>query len=119
MEQDRQNPQPINMPPKPRAPGRGRRDPQAEEEDGFVENLRNDNVAWKRVRELFQERFYKDASEARLQMRLLRRQRERTTRWDPADVSTYSHIILPSLSDMEIILRLIANIFFNQDPNPN
>ncbi|KAK9852501.1 hypothetical protein MYU51_008331 [Penicillium brevicompactum] len=86
MEQDRQNPQPINMPPKPRAPGRGRRDPQAEEEDGFVENLRNDNVAWKRVRELFQERFNKDASEARLQMRLLRRQRERTTRWDPADI---------------------------------
>ena len=89
MEQDRQNPQPISMPPKPRAPGRGRRDPQAEEEDAFVENLRNDNVAWKKVREEFQERFHKDASEARLQMRLLRRQRERLTRWDSSDVSMY------------------------------
>ncbi|CAG8337789.1 unnamed protein product [Penicillium salamii] len=86
MEKDRQNPQPINMPPKPRAPGRGRRDPQAEEEDAFVENLRNDNVAWKRVREEFQQRFHKDASEARLQMRLLRRQRERLTHWDSSDV---------------------------------
>lgn len=90
MEQDRQNPQPSNMPPRPRAPGRGRRDPQAEEEDAFVENLRNDNVAWKIVREEFQQRFHKDASEARLQMRLLRRQRERVAHWDESDVSMYS-----------------------------
>ncbi|KAJ6171897.1 hypothetical protein N7470_000964 [Penicillium chermesinum] len=65
-------------------PGRGRRDPQAEEEDDFVEELRNQNTAWKVVREMFRGRFNKDASEARLQMRLLRR-RERLQRWDEQD----------------------------------
>lgn len=74
--------------PRPRAPGRGRRDPQAEEEDAFVENLREQNLAWRVVREMFRERFNKDASEARLQMRLLRRRKERLARWDDADVST-------------------------------
>lgn len=71
----------------PRAPGRGRRDPQAEEEDAFVEGLRQRNLAWKVVREMFRERFNKDASEARLQMRLLRRRKERLAHWDNHDVS--------------------------------
>lgn len=74
--------------PRPRAPGRGRRDPQAEEEDAFVENLRNQNYPWKIVRDMFRERFQKEASEARLQMRLLRRRKERLSRWDDDDVST-------------------------------
>lgn len=73
--------------PRPRAPGRGRRDPQAEAEDAFVEGLRQQNLAWKVVREMFRQRFNKDASEARLQMRLLRRRKERLARWDDNDVS--------------------------------
>lgn len=73
--------------PQPRAPGRGRRDPQAEVEDAFVEGLREQNLAWKVVREMFRQRFNKDASEARLQMRLLRRRKERLARWDDHDVS--------------------------------
>ena len=72
---------------RPRAPGRGRKDPQAEEEDAYVEGLRERNLAWKVVREMFRERFQKDASEARLQMRLLRRRKERLARWDESDVS--------------------------------
>ncbi|KAB8232947.1 uncharacterized protein BDW43DRAFT_300700 [Aspergillus alliaceus] len=74
---------------RPRAPGRGRRDPQAEEEDAFVEQLREQNLAWKHIREMFREKFNKDASEARLQMRMLRRRKERLARWDESDVSTY------------------------------
>lgn len=73
--------------PRPRAPGRGRRDPRAEAEDAFVEGLRQQNLAWKFVREMFRQRFNKDASEARLQMRLLRRRKERLARWDDNDVS--------------------------------
>lgn len=75
-------------PQKGRGYGRGRRDPQAEEEDAFVENLREQNVAWKVVRDEFQKTFNKETSEARLQMRLLRRRKERLTRWDENDVST-------------------------------
>lgn len=71
----------------PRAPGRGRRDPQAEEEDAYVEGLRRQNLAWKVVRDKFRERFNKDASEARLQMRLLRRRKGRLVRWNDHDVS--------------------------------
>jgi len=74
--------------PKIRGSGRGRRDPQAEEEDAFVENLREQNVAWKVVRDEFQKTFNKQTSEARLQMRLLRRRKERLTRWEDNDVST-------------------------------
>ena len=72
---------------RPRAPGRGRKDPQAEEEDFYVEQLREQNFAWKVVREMFRQKFHKDASEARLQMRLLRRRKERLARWDENDVS--------------------------------
>ncbi|RDH39249.1 hypothetical protein BDQ94DRAFT_164992 [Aspergillus welwitschiae] len=71
---------------RPRAPGRGRRDPQAEEEDAFVERLREQNLAWKVIREMFRNKFHKDASEARLQMRMLRRRKERLARWDENDV---------------------------------
>ena len=90
IEKERRKPRPPPAPvnPRPRAPGRGRRDPQAEAEDAFVEELRNQNTAWKVVREKFRERFKKDASEARLQMRLLRR-RERLLRWDEQDVSMW------------------------------
>lgn len=73
---------------RPRAPGRGRKDPKAEEEDGFVETLREQNYTWKVVREMFREKYNKDASEARLQMRLSRRRKERLARWDESDVST-------------------------------
>ncbi|KAJ5492755.1 hypothetical protein N7539_001501 [Penicillium diatomitis] len=83
------------MPSKPRAPGRGRRDPKAEEEDAFVEELRDKGTAWKKVREKFYERFNNDASEARLQMRLLRRRKERLARWEEQDVR-----LLLSASDM-------------------
>lgn len=89
IECERLNPRtPPLIHPRPRAPGRGRRDPQAEQEDAFVENLREQNLAWRVVRQRFQERFNKDASEARLQMRLLRRRKERLARWDDSDVST-------------------------------
>ncbi|KAE8144916.1 hypothetical protein BDV25DRAFT_165782 [Aspergillus avenaceus] len=71
---------------RPRAPGRGRRDPQAEEEDAFVERLREQNLAWKVIREMFRQKFNKDASEARLQMRMLRRRKDRLARWDENDI---------------------------------
>lgn len=70
-----------------RAAGRGRRNPQAEEEDVFVERLREQNLSWKIVAERFRERFNKDTSEARLQMRMLRRRKERSAMWDEDDVS--------------------------------
>ncbi|KAJ5174928.1 uncharacterized protein N7482_000805 [Penicillium canariense] len=95
MKHERSQSTPARMPRKPRAPGRGRRDPKAEEEDAFVEDLREQNVAWKMVRQLYSERFNKDASEARLQMRLLRRRKERLARWDDRDVQ-----LLISASEM-------------------
>lgn len=89
IEQERRQPRPLQaVNPRPRAPGRGRRAPEAEEEDAFVEELRNQNTAWKVVREMFRDRFQKDATEARLQMRLLRR-KERLSRWDDQDVSMW------------------------------
>lgn len=95
MERERQSGHGISISqPRPRAPGRGRRDPEAEEEDAFVEAMREQNHAWKVVREAFRQQFGKDASEARLQMRLLRRRKERSTRWDDHDVSTLSGIQL-------------------------
>ncbi|KAJ5156212.1 hypothetical protein N7492_009015 [Penicillium capsulatum] len=87
MERERHTARHSPLPhPRPRAPGRGRRDPQAETEDAFVEGLRQQNLAWKVVREMFRQRFNKDASEARLQMRLLRRRKERLARWDDNDI---------------------------------
>ncbi|KAL4980331.1 hypothetical protein BDW66DRAFT_147282 [Aspergillus desertorum] len=68
-----------------RAPGRGRRNPQAEEEDAFVDSLRQQKLAWKVIRDMFRERYNKDATEARLQMRQ-RRRKERMARWDDHDV---------------------------------
>lgn len=93
MERARENrnsqPPPPIMPPKPRASGRSRRDPQADEEDAFVENLREKGYAWKIVRDMFCAHFNKDVTEARLQMRLKRRKNQRN-QWDDADVSTTS-----------------------------
>ncbi|KAJ5986296.1 hypothetical protein N7451_010661 [Penicillium sp. IBT 35674x] len=87
MERERLNPRPPpQVHPRPRAPGRGRRDPQAEEEDAFVEELREKNTAWKVVRELYREKFHKDASEPRLQMRQNRRREKRNARWEDHDV---------------------------------
>jgi hypothetical protein len=73
-------------PPRSRPSGRGRRDPQAEEEDAFVESLRAQNLSWKIVAEMFRERFGKNSTEARLQMRMLRR-RKSAAAWQEADVS--------------------------------
>lgn len=86
-ERSQSTPAPALMPPKPRAPGRGRRDPNAEEEDAFVEELREQNISWKAIRAKYYERFKKDATEARLQMRLHRRQANRQARWEEHDVS--------------------------------
>ncbi|KAJ5960098.1 uncharacterized protein N7479_007248 [Penicillium vulpinum] len=88
MEHERQHniqPSPPILP-RIRAPGRGRRDPQAEDEDAFVEELRDRQTSWKQVRQEFRDRFNKDASEARLQMRLHRRLRERMVRWEESDI---------------------------------
>ena len=106
--------------PRPRAPGRGRRDPQAEEEDAFVEDLRQQNLAWKVVREMFRQRFNKDASEARLQMRLLRRRKERLARWDDSDVSTCSQGYSSALKEQSLSCSKFgttdANDVFLPDP---
>ncbi|KAL2840437.1 hypothetical protein BJX68DRAFT_185724 [Aspergillus pseudodeflectus] len=86
LEQERRHSNSESHPQRPRAPGRGRRDPQAEEEDAFVEQLREQNLAWRVIREMFRERYNKDATEARLQMRQLRRRKERLQRWEEHDV---------------------------------
>lgn len=90
IERERQNHlrPPAILHPRPRAPGRGRRDPQAEEEDAFVEDLRKKNTSWRVIRELFREKYDKDATEARLQMRLKRRRGKPMTNWEENDVST-------------------------------
>jgi hypothetical protein len=85
--------------PKSRPSGRGRRDPQAEEEDLFVENLRAQSLSWKIVAEMFRERFGKNTSEARLQMRMLRR-RKSAAAWQEADVSMCAHIPGSSIFSM-------------------
>ncbi|KAJ5933945.1 hypothetical protein N7454_006274 [Penicillium verhagenii] len=71
MERERLNPRPP---------------PLAEEEDAFVQELREQGVAWRVVRELFRGRFDKDATEARLQMRLTRRREKQNTKWEDHDV---------------------------------
>lgn len=98
---------------RPRAPGRGRKDPKAEEEDGFVERLREQNYAWKVIREMFQERYNKDASEARLQMRLSRRRKERLARWDENDVSMCGYYSVNSilLFGVSLSTMLTARLF--------
>ncbi|KAL4780765.1 hypothetical protein BJX76DRAFT_350706 [Aspergillus varians] len=86
LEQQRRQSYGDPNPQRPRAPGRGRRDPQAEEEDAFVEGLREQNLSWRTIRDMFRERYNKDATEARLQMRQVRRRKERLARWDEHDV---------------------------------
>ncbi|KKA25099.1 hypothetical protein T310_0873 [Rasamsonia emersonii CBS 393.64] len=89
LEQERRqsqgNDSPQREPQRPRASGRGRRDPQAEEEDAYVESLRQQNLSWKVVAEMFRERFNKESTEARLQMRMLRR-RKSAAAWHEADI---------------------------------
>lgn len=85
---------PQRDPPRSRPSGRGRRDPQAEEEDAFVESLRAQNLSWKIVAEMFRERFGKSSTEARLQMRMLRR-RKSAAAWYEADVSTCGPVFPP------------------------
>ena len=63
----RQNPSP-----RPGKVGRDRFDPQAEGEDPFVENLRNQNIPWKLMRQQLLNELNKEVTEARLQTRLLR-----------------------------------------------
>lgn len=82
-----------------RASGRRRRDPQAEEENAFVESLRDQGMSWKTIRERYRERFNKDAAEASLQMRMTRRRKERQARWDEDDVSTCP-LLLSTSSDV-------------------
>lgn len=87
LKQERQQKQPsLVQRPRPRAPGRVRRNPRAEEEDTYVESLRNQNLAWKVIREKFREKFNKDATVARLQMRMSRRRNERLARWNECDI---------------------------------
>ncbi|KAL4881164.1 hypothetical protein BJY04DRAFT_66823 [Aspergillus karnatakaensis] len=86
LEQERRQSYTDSNSQRPRAPGRGRRDPQAEEEDAFVEELREQNLAWKVIREMFRERYNKDATEARLQMRQSRRRKERLAQWAEHDI---------------------------------
>jgi hypothetical protein len=81
LERERRGSQTVDptkpQPQKSRPAGRDRRDPQAEEEDAFVENLRAQNLTWKVVAEMFRERYGKNTSEARIQMRMLRRRKVR------------------------------------------
>jgi hypothetical protein len=92
-------------PPRPRPAGRGRRDPQAEEEDAFVESLRAQNLSWKIVAEMFRERFGKNSTEARLQMRMLRR-RKSAAAWQEADVSMCSLVFFLIL-DYSLLTRAL------------
>ena len=90
LEEERRHGQTTEVPlrdlQRPRTATRSRRDPQAEEEDAYVENLRLQNLSWKVVAEMFRERFNKESTEARLQMRMLRR-RKSAALWHEADVS--------------------------------
>lgn len=52
-----------------------------------MESLRKQNLSWKEVAGRFRERFNKDSTEARLQMRMLRR-RKSSAPWHEADVSS-------------------------------
>lgn len=66
--------------------GRGRRDPQRDEEHEFVNRLRDEGISWKVIAQMFSEKFNKPSTPAQLQMRRTR-QRERPARWDENDVS--------------------------------
>ncbi|KAL5050458.1 hypothetical protein BDW71DRAFT_194789 [Aspergillus fruticulosus] len=89
-----------------RAPGRGRRNPQAEEEDAFVDSLRQQKLAWRVVRDMFRERYNKDATEARLQMRQ-RRRKERMARWDDHDMTELGATTAYTADQCEAQLDLI------------
>ena len=67
--------------------GRAGRDQLAEDEGEFVERLREEGLSWKIITQMYRERFNKDTTEARLQMRRFRRRKEMAARWDENDVS--------------------------------
>ncbi|KAL3473403.1 hypothetical protein BJX99DRAFT_233685 [Aspergillus californicus] len=83
--------------------------PLAEEEDAFVERLREQNLAWKVIREMYREKFHKDATEARLQMRFLRRRKNRLARRDETDASQ-GH-----WSGMDELGKVMQNVVANKD----
>ena len=58
---------------------------------------------------MFRNKFHKDASEARLQMRMLRRRKERLARWDENDVSTCAQAVANCqlINDQVIQIRLL------------
>lgn len=93
LEQERRQSESRSQP-LPRPGGRGRRDPQIEEEDAFVWRMREEeHKSWRVITQSFQRKFNKPVSEPTLQMRL-KRLRERLARWDENDVSM---CLLPSL----------------------
>jgi hypothetical protein len=110
LEQERRHSQTAESPlrelQRPRTATRSRRDPQAEEEDAYVENLRQQNLSWKVVAEMFRERFNKESTEARLQMRMLRR-RKSAALWHDADVST-----LIKIRKLLNLRKLMRSFFF-------
>lgn len=67
-------------------PPTGRSRKQREAEDDFVNRLRDQDVSWKTISQMFSHEFNKPSTPAQLQMRRTR-QRERVTRWDENDVS--------------------------------
>ena len=72
LEQERRQSETHSQPPS-RPGGRGRRDPQIEEEDAFVWRMREEeHQSWRVVTQSFHRRFNKPVSEPTLQMRLKR-----------------------------------------------
>ncbi|KAL4935551.1 hypothetical protein BDV06DRAFT_125809 [Aspergillus oleicola] len=84
---DQQRLRDRTQPERARAPARGRRNPEAEEEDAFVEMLRLKRFSWKEISRQFKQRFGREASEPSLQMRLNRRQNAQRARgWEEHDI---------------------------------
>lgn len=117
MEHDRQHHQEYPQSPlAPRRPaaGRGRRDPEAENQDAYVEALRERDLSWKVIREMFQDRFHQDVTEARLQMRLSRRRKERLARWHENDVSMF----VPSIEvNVYWFIHFLRKVYFKSNEN--
>ena len=96
-----------------RAAARRRKDPQTEEENAFVEELREQqNLSWKEIREMFKQRFNKDAPESRLQMRMTRRRKLRESRWDEDDVSTCFGGFYLGFSFVHMLIKRCEFLFF-------
>jgi hypothetical protein len=63
-----------------------------EEENNFIQSLRAQSIPWRRISELFSQRFGKVMSNSSLQMRMIRR-RKRAGKWRYPDVCV-SHLAL-------------------------